>query len=104
MLARLGAFVLDGDKEHSELITSILTKDNIVSTLVLLVVDMSRPWGIAESLASWSSLLETTLKRLGADAELAELKKKSLQFGFIANLRISLSCSITEGARTEGLR
>ena len=67
--------MLDGDREHAELITTILTKERLASTLVVLTVYMSRPWTIAESLASWTALLQDHLKRLGAEPELYELKK-----------------------------
>ena len=75
ILSRIGVFLLDGDREHAELLTSFLTKDALSSTLVVLTADMSRPWGIMESLNNWTTLLQDHLKRLGADAELADLKK-----------------------------
>jgi hypothetical protein len=45
---------------------------------VILVVDMSQPWTILDSLESSVNFLETYLQTLGDELDLAEGKRKGL--------------------------
>ena len=78
VIARIGVNILDGDVSHTDLLTTVLTKETLGSTLVALVLDMSTPWTLHESLTKWIGVLQDHIKRLGADAELVDLKKKGL--------------------------
>ena len=61
---RLGVTVLDGDPHHTGLLKFALTKENFADTLVLLVVSMSQPWSILESLQKWTQILQDHINRL----------------------------------------
>ena len=55
---------MDGDPHHTGLLKFALTKENFADTLVLLVVSMSQPWSILESLRKWTQILQDHINRL----------------------------------------
>ncbi|CAH3153832.1 unnamed protein product [Porites lobata] len=61
---RLGVWILDGDPLHKNLLQYALTPKCINNTLVVQVVDMSRPWTIMESLHSWTEVLREHIHSL----------------------------------------
>ena len=61
---RLGVWILDGDPLHKNLLQFALTPKCIKNTLVVQVVDMSRPWTIMESLRSWTEVLREHIHSL----------------------------------------
>ncbi|XP_029634296.1 cytoplasmic dynein 1 light intermediate chain 2 isoform X1 [Octopus sinensis] len=61
---RLGAWILDGDTQHINLLKYALTEENFAHTLVLLVVSMAQPWNIMDSLQKWITILRQHIEKL----------------------------------------
>lgn len=84
---RLGVWILDGDPLHKNLLQYALTPKCINSTLVVQVVDMSRPWTIMESLHSWTEVLREHIHSLKLPPkELNEMEERSESNGLISCL------------------
>ena len=64
-LDRMGVWILDGVIWHSQLLPFVLTKSSIDHTMVMIVVDMSQPWGIMDSLERWAEVLRKHIETLG---------------------------------------
>jgi dynein light intermediate chain 1 len=56
-LDRMGVWVLDGVVWHSQLLPFVLKKETVGQTMVMIVVDLSQPWNIMESLQRWAEVL-----------------------------------------------
>uniref|UniRef100_A0A1X7T2D2 Dynein light intermediate chain n=1 Tax=Amphimedon queenslandica TaxID=400682 RepID=A0A1X7T2D2_AMPQE len=54
--ARLGMWNLDGVVWHSQLLPFVLHERNVTDTLVMIVVDLSKPWAALESMERWSEV------------------------------------------------
>ena len=50
VVERMGVYSLNGDQDHTTLLSAVLKKEVLADLLVMLVVDLSRPWTILESL------------------------------------------------------
>ncbi|XP_077983338.1 cytoplasmic dynein 1 light intermediate chain 2-like isoform X2 [Glandiceps talaboti] len=68
-VTRCGVWILDGDTRHERLLKFALTPDSIEHTLVLITVDMSRPWTIMESLNKWARILRDHIDLLQVPPE-----------------------------------
>eukprot|EP00729_Bicosta_minor_P013767 gene13767-4736_t len=81
VVERMGVYSLNGDQDHTTLLSAVLKKDALADLLVMLVVDLSRPWTILESLKKWSRVLAEHLDEGSMDAEdvLAELREKQVK-------------------------
>nr|XP_023683528.1 cytoplasmic dynein 1 light intermediate chain 1 [Paramormyrops kingsleyae] len=66
---RCNAWVLDGDLYHKGLQKFAVSQDNLADTIVLLVVDMSRPWGALDSLQKWAGVVREHVDRLRVPPE-----------------------------------
>lgn len=78
LLDRMGVWILDGVVWHSQLLPFVLTKSSIEHTTVMLVVDMSQPWGIMESLDRWAEVLRKHIQGLNIpEKEMKEMREKS---------------------------
>ncbi|XP_035680572.1 cytoplasmic dynein 1 light intermediate chain 1-like isoform X2 [Branchiostoma floridae] len=66
---RCGVWVMDGDSHHRGLLRFALSAENIEHTLVMLAVDMSRPWTILESLQKWADIIHHHIDRLKVPPE-----------------------------------
>lgn len=53
----MGVWNLDGVVWHSQLLPFVLHEKNIRDTIAMVVVDLSQPWGILESLERWVDVL-----------------------------------------------
>ena len=60
----MGVWILDGVVWHSQLLSFVLTKSNIQDTTVMIVVDMSQPWTIMESLERWAEVVRKHIQTL----------------------------------------
>jgi dynein light intermediate chain 1 len=56
-LDRMGVWVLDGVVWHSQLLPFVLKKETVGQTMVMIVVDLSQPWAIMESLQRWAEVV-----------------------------------------------
>ncbi|XP_019391435.1 PREDICTED: cytoplasmic dynein 1 light intermediate chain 2 [Crocodylus porosus] len=54
---RCNVWILDGDLYHKGLLKFAVSADSLQDTIVVFVVDMSRPWTVMESLQKWASVL-----------------------------------------------
>lgn len=61
---RLGVWILDGDPLHKGLLQFAITPKSVTNTLIVQVVDISRPWTIMESLHSWTEVLREHIHSL----------------------------------------
>lgn len=75
---RLGVWILDGDPLHKSLLQYVLTPKTITNTLIVQIVDISRPWTIMESLHSWTEVLREHIHSLKLPPkELNEMEERS---------------------------
>uniref|UniRef100_A0A8B9HEG1 Dynein light intermediate chain n=1 Tax=Astyanax mexicanus TaxID=7994 RepID=A0A8B9HEG1_ASTMX len=75
--ARCNAWVLDGDLYHKGLQKFALSVENLSDSLVLFVVDLSRPWLALDSLQKWASVVRDYLDKLRVPPEtLRELEHR----------------------------
>ncbi|KAJ8288232.1 hypothetical protein COCON_G00008910 [Conger conger] len=75
--ARCNAWILDGDLYHKGLQKFAVFPDNLADTIVLLVVDMSRPWSALDSLQKWASVIREYIDKMRiAREEMREMEQK----------------------------
>lgn len=67
--ARCNAWVLDGDLYHKGLQKFAISMDNLEDSLVLFVVDLSRPWLALDSLQKWGSVVRDFVDKLRVPPE-----------------------------------
>eukprot|EP00124_Ichthyophonus_hoferi_P002467 Ihof_evm7s169 gene=Ihof_evmTU7s169 len=67
--ARLSLWTLDSDPAYMPLMKYALSADTLANTAVLLVVDMSRPWTIMDSLQTWAKTLQDHVASLALSEE-----------------------------------
>lgn len=81
VVERMGVYSLNGDQDHTTLLSAVLKKEVLADLLVMLVVDLSRPWTILESLKKWSRVLAEHLEEGSIDAEdvLTTLREKQVK-------------------------
>ena len=61
----------------------MIRSDNLSKSLALVLVDMSEPWTIIESLEKWTSLINSFIDSLGTDPrKLKELEEKSMSITY----------------------
>lgn len=58
------AWVLDGDLYHKGLQGVAVPVDSITNTLLLITVDMSRPWNALDSLQKWAAVAREHIDKL----------------------------------------
>ncbi|XP_063054057.1 cytoplasmic dynein 1 light intermediate chain 1-like [Engraulis encrasicolus] len=61
---RCNAWVLDGDLYHKGLQKFAVSQDNLADSMIVLVVDMSRPWLAVDSLQKWASVIREHIDKL----------------------------------------
>lgn len=67
---RCNAWVLDGDLYHKGLQGVAVPVDSISDTLLLLTVDMSRPWNALDSLQKWAAVAREHIDKLRVAPEM----------------------------------
>uniref|UniRef100_A0A672SFJ3 Dynein light intermediate chain n=1 Tax=Sinocyclocheilus grahami TaxID=75366 RepID=A0A672SFJ3_SINGR len=67
--ARCNAWVLDGDLYHKGLQKFAVSTENLEDSLVLFVVDLSRPWLALDSLQKWGSVVRDFVDKLRVPPE-----------------------------------
>nr|CDS30336.1 expressed protein [Hymenolepis microstoma] len=66
---KLNAWVLDGDLLFVPFLKFTLDKKSLADRMVVIVVDMDRPWNIMEVLEKWSNALEDYIQSIDIDVE-----------------------------------
>uniref|UniRef100_A0A8C3RZ92 Dynein light intermediate chain n=1 Tax=Chelydra serpentina TaxID=8475 RepID=A0A8C3RZ92_CHESE len=61
---RCNVWILDGDLYHKGLLKFAMEANSLKDTLVMLVVDMSRPWTALDSLQKWASVVREHIDKL----------------------------------------
>lgn len=61
---RCNAWVLDGDLYHKGLQGVAVPVDSISNTVLLITVDMSRPWNALDSLQKWAAVAREHIDKL----------------------------------------
>jgi dynein light intermediate chain 1 len=75
-LSRMGVWILDGVVYHSTLLEFAMKKENIKNTMAVIVVDLSKPWSILESLECWAKVLAEHIDSLQVPpSDMAEMEK-----------------------------
>ncbi|XP_029445268.1 cytoplasmic dynein 1 light intermediate chain 1 isoform X1 [Rhinatrema bivittatum] len=74
---RCNVWILDGDLYHKGLIKFAMDASTVKDTLMMLVVDMSRPWTALESLQKWASVVREHIDKLKIPPE--EVKEMEQQ-------------------------
>lgn len=74
---RCNVWILDGDLYHKGLLKFSLDAGSLKDTLVMLVVDMSKPWTALDSLQKWASVVREHIDKLMHDNLKEYLKKGS---------------------------
>ena len=66
---------LDGVVWHSQLLPFVLHERNITDTLVMIVVDLSKPWAALESMERWSEVVNKHINNL----KIPEKRRKQME-------------------------
>lgn len=76
---KLGAWILDGDLKHVDLLHFALTESNFEHSCCLIVASMAKPWNIMRSLEKWTKVLESHIESLNiSPAKLKQCQQKIL--------------------------
>lgn len=74
---RCGVWILAGENEHEDLLRYALTAENLEHMLVIIAVDMCRPWNIMDSLQKWTQVIRRHVDSLRIPPEkLRELEQR----------------------------
>uniref|UniRef100_A0ACB8FUP4 Cytoplasmic dynein 1 light intermediate chain 1 n=1 Tax=Sphaerodactylus townsendi TaxID=933632 RepID=A0ACB8FUP4_9SAUR len=75
---RCNVWILDGDLYHKGLLKFAMETSSLKDTLVMLVVDMSKPWTALDSLQKWASVVREHVDKLKIPPEeMKEMEQKS---------------------------
>ncbi|VDM21215.1 unnamed protein product [Hydatigera taeniaeformis] len=75
---KLSVWILDGDLEFIPYLKFPLDKRNFANRMVVIVVDMERPWNIMNELEKWANALEDYIKSMDIEVEEMQEYKDSL--------------------------
>ncbi|KAG8442897.1 hypothetical protein GDO86_011633 [Hymenochirus boettgeri] len=74
---RCNVWILDGDLYHKGLLKFALDTSSVRDTLIMLVVDMARPWLALDSLQKWASVIREHIDKLKIPPEqMKEMEEK----------------------------
>jgi dynein light intermediate chain 1 len=76
---RMGCFVLNGTADASYMLQLVMTPELISDALVMMVVDLSRPWLIMDSLEKWSNAIGEHLEPFISSDKMEALKAKRVK-------------------------
>ncbi|XP_012502316.1 PREDICTED: cytoplasmic dynein 1 light intermediate chain 1 [Propithecus coquereli] len=77
---RCNVWILDGDLYHKGLLKFSLDAISLKDTLVMLVVDMSKPWTALDSLQKWASVIREHVDKLKIPPEeMKEMEQKLIR-------------------------
>lgn len=73
----MGFCSVSGHGDFQKAFQFMIRSDNLSKSLALILVDMSEPWTIIESLEKWTSLINSFIDSLGIDPrKLKELEER----------------------------
>ncbi|KAG8572880.1 hypothetical protein GDO81_012199 [Engystomops pustulosus] len=77
---RCNVWILDGDLYHKGLLKFAMDATSVKDTLVMLIVDMSRPWLALDSLQKWASVIREHMDKLKIPPEeMKEMEEKMVR-------------------------
>ncbi|XP_044273277.1 cytoplasmic dynein 1 light intermediate chain 1 [Varanus komodoensis] len=77
---RCNVWILDGDLYHKGLLKFAMEAISLKDTLVMLVVDMSKPWTALDSLQKWASVVREHIDKLKIPPEeMKEMEQKMVR-------------------------
>ncbi|KAJ8041986.1 Cytoplasmic dynein 1 light intermediate chain 2 [Holothuria leucospilota] len=77
---RCGVWILGGEDDYQDLLRFALTAESLEHTLILIVVDMSQPWNIIDSLEKYTRVLRRHIDSLRIPPEkMQEIEQKLVQ-------------------------
>ncbi|XP_027728055.1 cytoplasmic dynein 1 light intermediate chain 1 [Vombatus ursinus] len=77
---RCNVWILDGDLYHKGLLKFAMEANSLRDTLVILVVDMSKPWTALDSLQKWASVVREHIDKLKIPPEeMKEMEQKLIR-------------------------
>ena len=74
-LARMGVWNLDGVVWHRDLLPFVLQEKTVDDTIVMIVVDLSQPWNVLESLERWTGVVSKHVNSL----KISEKQRKAME-------------------------
>lgn len=81
----MDVWVLDGVEYQEQLLQYVLSKEKCLNTLVVIVVDLSQPWEVMDSLQRWTEVVRAHLNSLNIlpkeFADMRDAGKKRKQNG-----------------------
>lgn len=80
---KLGAWILDGDLKHVDLLNFALTESNFEHSCCILVASMSEPWNIMRSLEKWADVLENHIRSLNIKPDKLKQCKQRVTSRFV---------------------
>ncbi|VDD82625.1 unnamed protein product [Mesocestoides corti] len=75
---KLSVWILDGELEFIPFLKFPLDKKSFADRMVIIAVDMERPWDIMEQLKKWASALDTYIKSIDISVEDMDEYKENL--------------------------
>lgn len=75
---RLGVYTLDNSADYANLLPFVLNKETLESFLVMVVLDLQRPWTALGSLTHWMKVVDAHIKSINSP-RLDELKLKMVE-------------------------
>uniref|UniRef100_A0A8C5SN99 Dynein light intermediate chain n=1 Tax=Laticauda laticaudata TaxID=8630 RepID=A0A8C5SN99_LATLA len=74
---RCNVWILDGDLYHKGLLKFAIEATSLKDTLIMMVVDMSKPWTALNSLQKWASVVREHIDKLKIlPEEMKEMEQK----------------------------
>ncbi|XP_070583407.1 cytoplasmic dynein 1 light intermediate chain 1 isoform X1 [Erythrolamprus reginae] len=74
---RCNVWILDGDLYHKDLLKFAIEATSLKDTLIIMVVDMSKPWTALDSLKKWANVIREHIDKLKiSPEEMKEMEQK----------------------------
>lgn len=74
----MGVWILDGVVWHSQLLSFVMKRDTLRHTMVMIVVDLSQPWNVMDSLERWAEVVQKHINSLQVPSQdLKEMEEDS---------------------------
>lgn len=95
--ARLNVWILDGDGYHKDLLKYVITPESIRNIVIILTIDISRPWTVMDSLEQWTRILREHLHKLKISAkEMNEIEENCELYSFVLFMFLSKKIVIND--------
>eukprot|EP00040_Diaphanoeca_grandis_P039268 m.258585 g.258585 ORF g.258585 m.258585 type:complete len:439 (-) comp36774_c0_seq1:311-1627(-) len=79
VIERMGCYILNGTTDSAYLLQLVLTPELIGDAILVMVVDLARPWLIMDSLEKWSNEINTHLESFSGDDKMQRLREERVK-------------------------